>query len=433
MLRTLALLLSCSPTCLASTHWIVGPSGSGADFAQVSAAIQAAAPGDSIFVLPGIYSEPAGVRIDKALTLIGAGSPITRIEVPVGGFGCPGLLVIENIAAQDAVSCGGFEIVGTGSGFNFPGCGMFLSDCDGPVFLHDLDKLVGSPNSPEPIYLQVERCADVTLERCSFEGVHYFGDCGIPPWIDARPAVRGVDSRLTLNACDLWGGSPTESCFVVDGAPGLGLLRSTARVANSVLEGSEDRGTLSGLIPGWQGIELEDSSAELFGGTQVQGGLFFQGQLATAVILESGAALTVTDDVTFESSGGNPPIVDPGGLLTTAPERWAAGLVTPGLAPVGSNVSLDLAGEPSALTLTYLGSPQLSTPIGGIEGPLQLAPSDPNALAIVTLDPAGSANVPFTLPNDPALQGSSLAFQTLGVTPTLGLSLSPLFGFRFGY
>ncbi len=433
MLRTLALLLSCSPTCLASTDWIVGPPGSGADFDQLSAAILAAAPGDSIFVLPGIYSEAQGVRIDKSLTVIGAGSPITRIEVPIGSFGCPNLLTVEDITTQETVRFGGVEIIGVGPQNNFPGCGMFLSDCDGPVFLHDIEKLVGFPLSPEPVYLRAERCADLTLERCNFEGVHFFGDCGIPPWIDAAPAVRATDSQLTLNACHLWGGSPTEACFVVDGAAGLGLIRSSARVANSILEGSEDQGTLSCVIPGWQGIELEDSSAELFGGTQVQGGLFFHGTRATAVILEPGAELTVTDDVTFESSGGNPPIVDPCGRLSTAPERWVAGLVTPGLAPIGSGVSLDLTGEPSALTLTYLGSPQLSAPIGGIEGPLHLAPSDPNALAIASLDAAGSASLSFALPSDPTLQGNSLALQTLGVTPTLGLSLSPLFGFRIGY
>lgn len=433
MLRTFALFLACSPTGLAASDWIVGPPGSGADFTQVGTAINAAAPGDSIFVLPGTYSEPQGVRIDKPLTVIGAGSPITRIEVPIGSFGCPGLLNVENISAQDAVSFGGVEIIGTGSGANFPGCGMFISDCDGPVFLHDLDKLAGFPSSPEPVYLRVERCADLTLERCKFQGVHYFGDCGSPPFASARPAVQATDSQLTVNGCHFWGGVPSEACFVVDGVAGLGLVRSTARVANSILEGSTDQGTLSGLIPGWQGIDLEDSSAELFAGTQVQGGLYFEGTRATAVILEPGADLTVTDDVQFESSGGNPPILDPGGLLSTAPERWVAGLISPGLAPIGAIVSLDLAGEPSALTLTYLGSLQLSMPLAGIDGPLQIAPSSPNALAVTSLDAAGTANLSFTLPSDPGLQGSDLVLQTLGVTPTLGLSLSPVFGLRIGY
>lgn len=433
MLRSLTLFLACSPPCLAASDWIVGPAGSGADFDRVSTAVDAAMPGDSIFVLPGIYSEPAGVRIDKALTVTGAGSPVTRIEVPIGSFGCPSLLTIEDIASQDPVRLGGIELVGVGPLTPFAGCGMFISDCDGPVFLHDIEKLAGFPPSSEPVNLRVDRSADLTLERCSFQGVHFLGDCGSLPFASAIPAVRATDSQLTVNACLFWGGNPTESCFVVDGTAGLELIRSSARVAASVLEGSESNGTLSGSIVGFQGLILEDSSAQLFAGTEVLGGLNFGGTRSTAFILPPGAEITATDDVAFVSSGGNPPIVDQGGLLTTASERWVAGLVTPGLAPIGANVSLDIAGEPGSLALTYVGALQAAASIPGIAGSLQLVPSDPSAIAIATLDAAGSTSLPFALPNEPLLQGVNLELQTLGITSALGLSLSPLFGLRISY
>ena len=67
-----------------ATDWTVGPSGSGAQFTTIQAAINAAQPGDRVFVMAGDYN--GAVFIDKAIELIGAGSTVTTTHPLQSGF-----------------------------------------------------------------------------------------------------------------------------------------------------------------------------------------------------------------------------------------------------------------------------------------------------------------------------------------------------------
>lgn len=393
-------------------------------------AIAAAAPNDSIYVLPGLYTEAEGLVIDKPLTVLGSGSLVTRVDIPTSTFasGCKPLEIRDSLATE-VVQVGGFELSATEL-FGL-GCPVRILDCSGPALLHDVANYQLDHNPPftsRRLHLEVERSLNVTIERCAFEGIHNAGNCGDPP-AGGRPAVLATDSFLTVNSSTFWGGDPIESCFNVDGAAGLSLVRSIARVAASTLEGSESQNTLSGGFLGWRGLELVESSAELFAGTEVLGGAHGPFVRATAVILEPGSEVLATDDVTFVSFPFDEPIVDLGGTLTTSAERWIAGLFTPGIAPMGSNVSLELVGEPASLALTYIGSLQPVLSIPGVIGALHILPTPLSPFSMATLDAAGVSSTSLFVPTDVQLQGASLSFQTLGVSPSLALSLSPPFSF----
>jgi len=102
------LLLVCTAGAQGATL-CVRPSGSGGCYKTISAAVAAAAPGDVVTVVRGVYHE--NVIITKPLSLLGAGPEQTIIDakgllnaINVDGFGHPGLshVVITGVTARNA-------------------------------------------------------------------------------------------------------------------------------------------------------------------------------------------------------------------------------------------------------------------------------------------------------------------------------------------
>jgi hypothetical protein len=93
------------------------------DYPIIQAAIDAASPGDTIRVLPGIYIEQ--LTISKSLTLVGTGAQSTVIKAPTESE--PSVLGIPNIidvSMGAEVTMKGFTI----SGFDGTSCGTFPLD-----------------------------------------------------------------------------------------------------------------------------------------------------------------------------------------------------------------------------------------------------------------------------------------------------------------
>ena len=92
------------------------------DYPTIQSAIDAASPGDTIKVLPGIYIEP--LTISKSLTLVGTGAQSTIIkattELGPHVLGIPNIIEVSN----GAVTIKGFTI----SGFDGTSCGTFPLD-----------------------------------------------------------------------------------------------------------------------------------------------------------------------------------------------------------------------------------------------------------------------------------------------------------------
>jgi hypothetical protein len=93
------------------------------DYPTIQSAIDAASPGDTIKVLPGIYIEQ--LMISKSLTLVGTGAKSTIIKAPAESD--PSVLGIPNIidvSIGAEVTLKGFTI----SGFDGTSCGTFPLD-----------------------------------------------------------------------------------------------------------------------------------------------------------------------------------------------------------------------------------------------------------------------------------------------------------------
>jgi Right handed beta helix region len=110
-----ASLLALSQSVLAAT-WCVNPNGTGGCKTTITAAVAAAAPGDTIYVAHGTYKE--GVILTKSLNLKGGGDQATIIDA----HGQPNGIFINGTAASPNAGVANVTISGfTITGANFEG------------------------------------------------------------------------------------------------------------------------------------------------------------------------------------------------------------------------------------------------------------------------------------------------------------------------
>src|SRR5262249_20634010 len=105
----------------------VGPAGSGAQFTEIQAAVDAALANDVILVQPGNYQR---VVVEKPVRILGDGTGVVRIT------GSPTSVTVRNIAAGAELVLSGMELAPTG----FSGSELLLvQSCPGTVLLQDLN------------------------------------------------------------------------------------------------------------------------------------------------------------------------------------------------------------------------------------------------------------------------------------------------------
>src|SRR6185436_13834522 len=143
-LSLFAALLALAPLAHAGVL-TVGPAGSGAQFTEIQAAIDAALDDDVILVKPGTY---ARIVVDKPLRILGDGTGAVRIDAPFFG------VRIRGIASGEEAVLSGVEILPSASPM------LLVSDCPGTVVLQDLDlSSVGAGRTG----LGVSNCARMLL------------------------------------------------------------------------------------------------------------------------------------------------------------------------------------------------------------------------------------------------------------------------------
>ncbi|MEM7306287.1 MAG: hypothetical protein AAF682_06440 [Planctomycetota bacterium] len=447
-MRFTPLALALTPTLICADTLVVGPPGSGAPFNSIAAAVEAAAPGDTVHVLPAGYSETETIDIQKPLALIGSGSASTTIIAPADGLDGGFFFDVRGLAAGEEVRIAGFRL-------EYPpldrGPLAVVEDCAGPVVLADLDGTFGPflTDSSGPA-IRVENSAQVTLDRCLAEGSFD------TPSFDGWPALHAVASDVHVNACRLEGGiasAPTFFLAIGDAGPAILAENATVRVSRSELIGGQGASqvslfgedTLAG--PGAAAVEAIASVVTLRGGpgasaTGGWGGVGVgiptpSGSGGPALRSDAASTITTTPDVAL--SGGldgvgleTAPALDVNGTFTTLLDRLATLAAAPTIATIGGLAAADLSAEPGALFFVFAGlsqGPALAVP--GLPGLVVLPLGGYSAFPPVALDGAGAGSLPFAVPPTPELAGVSFVLQGLASNPggLLSISAPSLVGF----
>ncbi len=190
-LSALALSIACAT---GQQTLVVGP---GQTYTTIQPAIVAAAPGDTVLVLAGTYSET--LDIDKGIQLIGQGADIS------GAFGpfSTAFALVRDLPANQRFTMAGFRAVqGSSQPTSLEGIGIVVRDCDGFVTLRDLSSsggfrrfTVSVTNSPQVFVGSLDgygvRATNSTVvcEACFLES--------------AAITLYGVDSTVVVVGCTI--------------------------------------------------------------------------------------------------------------------------------------------------------------------------------------------------------------------------------------
>jgi predicted outer membrane repeat protein len=218
------ILLAWAVTAMGMTIWVVDGQGGG-DFTSIQAAIDAAAPGDKIAVMPGIYSETIDFK-GKAVHLYSIEGPE---ETMIDGTGHPHVVRCVSGEGPDT-TLEGFTITG-GDAWDSCGGGLF-SDGSQPTvtrcaFIGNIATSGGGI------------CGDAIVTYCTFIGNH-------ARWGGGTWRVSTVTHSTFLgNTANMGGGIYTaqvvDHCTFIDNTQGV---FDAAEVTHCRFIGSLDEGAL---------------------------------------------------------------------------------------------------------------------------------------------------------------------------------------------
>jgi hypothetical protein len=410
----------------------VGP---GQAFADIQSAIDAASPGERVFVAPGVYET---FEITKPVAVLGAGAGLVTVR---NSSASSGTIVTGLPYGTEAVVAGmEFEGPGAFAGATAP-ARLVVRGNDGRVLVHDVRI---APTSRSPVLLEVTDCEQVVVSSCTLDGTHHDGASQIPIFVS--------DSALWVEGCELR--APLVGAVQSAGAdPAIDSQNSTLVVQSSALFGGTAQPVFfapaNAFIGGEGGPAIRSYGGEVrtLGGT----GNIFQG--GTTWMLPAGQTYA------FQPTGGNavlsappnlffPPLtctvieaadavlasgIGPGfpqapieGPVVHVPESVARPTVAP-LAPrvsIGTSSALGMTGAPSSPQWIFfaLGS-EHALVLPSLVGEVLVPPGAAVLLSGVATDVAGAASRPIQVPFVPALVGTLVWFQSVAPVPA-GLAIS---------
>lgn len=415
--RTLLVVVSLAPA-PALADITVLPDGSTGPVVGLAQALELAAPGETLFLMPGDY---AGVTIDgQAVRIVGPGEDLVTIGTPSGAQASQNLSVI-NLAFDQEVYLSGVRLDQWAAPVS--AATFTVEDCEGPVVLHDVTAL--STAHVPVATITANNVSTLVLDRCQVLGP-------IAPYNSSQlggPALRVADSRTFVNHCTIIGGYSDFGLFGPTGQNGIsanggelfvhgGEIRGgaatidpsdTSGEAGSAIGGGIGRidlsgpdgstivggagfNTVSGSVPGAEGVTLTPGcTVLLFGGVQVQGGAGGDGTLAQPFLSFVGGELIEVAD------GQHRP-----GLSTSTPTG----------AP-GASFDLIIEGTPGRPQFVYFNlGLKRAYPLAGFEGLALLEPAGVELLLIAITDSLGSTSSSIGVPPEPTLVGATAWFQS---------------------
>lgn len=400
--------------------------GPGHPHAQITSAIEAAGPGDRIFVMPGTYDD---FWLEKALEVRGVGPGLTRIA----GFEPGSRTRVSGIAAGQVATLAemSFETLAVGVTTAHPV--LDVSGNAGTVVLQRVSVNAAASLAHIGPGLRVANTERLIVQSCVLRGslgseFGVVGESGLVakdsalfisnstvlatdfefgafiPGAPGAPAMRvedctlellRVEARGGLGGADFFSGSP------FNGGPALELVHSTAQIrggSKNLLKGGP---TLSSSFAfGGPGVALTTfSNVQLTSDAQVEGGVSGSGELA------------------------DPFQMNPGTLLTVLLTRWPTLAALGGPVALGTSVQLEHSGEPGSVVLRAV-SPGLAPlfvlpPLGG---PLHLNATGAFFLPATVLGADGQQTSSAAIP---ALAGSHVWSQSIELEPFGVLASNP--------
>jgi len=369
----------------------VGPPGSGSDFADVQAAIDAASAGDVVLVAPGTYP---GFHLEKALVVQGAGRGATRITEE-------GFVLSPTLAVVREIDAGGVAVV---AGMTIEFAGIAIADaavveigaCDGAVALHDLEVVAfqgldgiaaqdsarfllsdarafggGGSGAAAPAYSLATRNSGLWAIDSVIEAPALF-----TPFAPVQKETAFFDSSDVRLAGATVVGPSIEGGWAIEGGDAVWARAATIEIARSEVRGAD----ASVPLPGGYALRLfQGSTATAYADSTVKGGL--------------------NGDGTTEQA---PALVEPGSSYVTGPGPAPTLSVLQPRATGGEHLDLVLHGAPGA-TGQLLGSLGMSAgfAVPGADGDVFLDPTALVRLGPVTLGATGEATLSIPVPTLP--------------------------------
>ncbi len=376
MRSLLPLVLLCGALSAQSRTFVVAPSpGNGVDFVDIPPAVAAAAPGDLIVVRAGTYS---GFTVREGIRILGEGAICGSVEV-------------RSIPVSEQCSLTGLTIDGDSQSGSFT-----VADCVGPVLIQDVRLTVDWPPSGLPFQgLRVLRSASVGLTNCDATG---------------SPALSVVDSTVSVAGSTLRG----LSSFVQRGSvatpnyAGVEATRARFVVAASRILGGGGATSQFTSYPGRPGFVAVDSHVSIAAGGVAEVLAGSPGAPGAVPALDvDGGTLVLDPGVTLRSYGSPDVVGSAIRDLRALPSLQISG------GERGGMMRIDVASPQAGPFVLMVGAKVSAMELS----PLGLSFLDRStAFDVLSIyPPTDSVALTFPVPQDPRLQGISMAFQVLQV------------------
>jgi hypothetical protein len=418
--------------------------------------VDAAAPGDRIFVAAGLYNEQ--LLIQKGVELIGAGAGSTTVRTT---FGFPFLpakpaLLARQIPADQRLRIADLTLTGAASGTTISAWSPIvrleqnLGRLELSALRIDLGNLPPSPANQPAGALEIYDCNQVIGDQIRvLANPELYTASATGNLLSGLAGLRLLRSNAWFSSSEFQGQGgrallPFQSTVNGNGGAGIACVDSNLDLARTIARGGKGASLPPVQLPafGGAGLEASGSTLRIAGGTdnQLLGAPAVDLSALGSLVGAAGSGLKLLNlstaelaaDVLAQGGPGAPTVsagaafeVDSSSSFVTLGRRLPSLAFAPTSPQLGQVVAVQYEGEPASVHLRALwisSGTALSLP--GVGGTLLLDPATLLIVETTLLDANGQSTTQTTLSSNPGLQGLGVVEQNLQATAT-HLDLGP--------